>query len=275
MKIIEIEQKFKLTYKNYISVLWNSYRRKNKIKVILRNTTLEPMIVSWAFAAGYPYLTHNEYISNVRLEGNDIRFTYKGKDINFIDGEFGDIGGVFGLEEYSFLEIEHEIVVDIGANIGDSPIYFALNNAKKVITLEPYPYSYNIASKNIMLNNLGDNITLLNAGYGGDGSVRINPDFKNLIDSDLKSFNEGVDIRTFSLKTLLNDYHIDKAVLKMDCEGCEYNLLKEDNNTLKKFKRIQIEYHNGYEKLKEKLEDAGFTVTYSESRKLLGYIYAR
>ena len=95
-----------------------------------------------------------------------------------------------------------------------------------------------------------------------------------------------MDINVLSLKTLLSDYHIDKAVLKMDCEGCEYNLLKEDNDTLKKFKRIQIEYHYGYEKLKEKLEDAGFTVTYSKpvesynkdapaQNMLIGYIYAK
>ena len=128
----------------------------------------------------------------------------------------------------------------------------------------------------------------MNAGYGQDSTMKVNPDFKNTIGSDLKSFNDGIDIKILSLKTLLNDYHIENAVLKMDCEGCEYNLLKEDNDTLKKFKRIQIEYHYGYEKLKEKLEEAGFTVTYTKPRKLLdtdkdsseqnevlGYIYAK
>jgi len=79
---------------------------------------------------------------------------------------------------------------------------------------------------------------------------------------------------------------MDNAVLKMDCECCEYNIINEDNDTLRKFKRIQIEYHYGYEKLKEKLEEAGFKVTYSEPRKsfnknaiehnmLIGYIYAK
>ena len=34
-----------------------------------------------------------------------------------------------------------------------------------------------------------------------------------------------------------------------DCEGCEYNLLNEDCDILKKFKRIQLEYHHGYNKL--------------------------
>ncbi|KPV46708.1 hypothetical protein SE19_04335 [Acidiplasma aeolicum] len=63
-------------------------------------------------------------------------------------------------------------------------------------------------------------------------------------------------------------------------------LYPQHNDTLKKFKRIQIEYHHGYEKLKDKLEDAGFTVTYTETVKVfdkdaiehnmsIGYIYAK
>ena len=127
---------------------------------------------------------------------------------------------------------------------------------------------------------------LLNNGYGQDGIIKVNPDFENTGGSNLKLFNDGIGIKILSLKTLLSDYNVDKAVLKMDCEGCEYNLLKEDNDTLKKFKRIQIEYHYGYEKLKKKLEDAGFTVTYSEPMKVfnknatehnmvMGYIYAK
>ena len=51
-------------------------------------------------------------------------------------------------------------------------------------------------------------------------------------------------------------------------------------------KRIQIEFHYGYEKLKKKLEDSGFTVSYSkpaeslnkyatEQKMLVGYIYAK
>jgi len=102
---------------------------------------------------------------------------------------------VFGNEDYGFLEVENEVIIDIGANIGDSPIYFTLNNAKKVIALEPYPYSYNIALKNIKKNNMEDKITLLNSGYGQDGTIKVNPNFENTIGSDLKSFNNGIDIK--------------------------------------------------------------------------------
>ncbi len=173
----------------------------------------------------------------------------------------------------------------MGANIGDSSIYFALNNAKKVIALEPYPYSYNIALKNIRSNNFDNKIILLNAGYGNDNTIKIDPEFKNKISSNLKSFDNGIDIKVLSLKTILKDYNIDKAILKMDCEGCEYNIINEDNNTLGKFKMMQIEYHYGYEKLKNKLEEAGFNVTYTKpriffdkdakERRSAGYIYAK
>ena len=283
--IIGIKNTFKIAYKNYVSILWNIWRGKDKIKVVLENSN--SIYVSKNLVWSYAKLiaTKHVHIHDLLLYSNSIKFTYNNRSITLEDS-IGDLGAVFDREEYSFLDVENEIVVDIGANIGDSIIYFVLNNAKNIIALEPYPYSYNIALKNIRTNNIQDKIILLNAGYGQDGTTKVNSHFENSTSSELKPFNNGVDIKILSLKTLLNDYHIHMAVLKMDCEGCEYNLLKEDNNTLKKFKRIQIEYHYGYEKLKEKLEEAGFTVTYStpihvfnkdatEPNMVIGYIYAQ
>lgn len=283
--IIDTRNRYKTLYKNYMSVMWNVWREKNKIKVILHNGNSN--YLSNDLVWNYAQLIANKrvHIYDLPSDINGIKFTYNGKSITLED-RAGDLGTVFGREEYGFLEVENEVVVDIGANIGDSPIYFALNNAKKVIALEPYPYSYNIALKNIKKNNFQDKIILLNAGYGQDGTIKVNPGIENTLGSELKPFNVGIDIKILSLKTLLSDYNVDKAALKMDCEGCEYNLLEEDNDTLRKFERIQIEYHYGYEKLKEKLEDAGFTVTYSkpvkafdkdatEQNMVAGYIYAK
>jgi len=283
--IIDARNRFKTAYKNYISVMWNLWRGKNKIKVIFQNGNSIYISHNLVWSYSELLINKNTHIYDLNLDSNSIKFTYNVKTIT-MEGGTGGVGDVFGSEGYAFLNVENEIVIDIGANIGDSPIYFALNNAKKVIALEPYPHSYNMALKNIKKNNMEDKIILLNAGYGKDGTIKIKPDFENTTGSDLKSFNDGIDIKVLSLKTILNDYNIDNAVLKMDCEGCEYNIINEDNNILKKFKRIQIEYHYGYEKLKDKLEDAGFNVTYSEPRKsfnknaiehnmLIGYIYAK
>ncbi len=285
--IIDARKRYKILYKNYLSVMWNIWRGKDKVKVILQNGNESS--VSCYLAKKCVQLIDNKNIQiyDLPLGSHDIKFTYNGKSISItLEDGTGAIGDVFAREEYSFLNVKNEIVLDIGANIGDSPIYFALNNAKKVIALEPYPYSYNIALSNIKKNDIEDKIILLNAGYGQDGTIKVNPDYNNTTGSDLKSFDQGINVKKLSLKTILKDYNIDNAVLKMDCEGCEYNLLKEDNNTLKKFKRIQIEYHYGYKRLKEKLEDTGFTVTYSKSVNYhnkdakgqnmdIGYIYAK
>ena len=53
-------------------------------------------------------------------------------------------------------------------------------------------------------------------------------------------------------------YKIKNAIVKMDCEGCENALLEEDDETLKKFKKIVLEFHYGYKNIESKLKHAGF-----------------
>jgi FkbM family methyltransferase len=40
------------------------------------------------------------------------------------------------------LGVEGRVVVDVGAFVGDSTIYFALKGADRVITVEPYPGAF-------------------------------------------------------------------------------------------------------------------------------------
>ena len=169
---------------------------------------------------------------------------------------------VFLFEDYKFLRPEGDIMIDVGANIGDSSIYFCLNNAGRVIALEPFPYSYNFAILNITANSLVDKIELLNAGYGKDSTVNVQEGQSNGL-SLLTNSKKGKKIAVYSLKTLFKRYELDTAnniLLKMDCEGCEYSLLDEPIEILNRFKKIQIEFHYGYKNLESKLKEAGFSV---------------
>jgi len=49
-----------------------------------------------------------------------------------------DAVGVFLGNIYEYLPVVGKTVIDIGANIADSSIYFAIRGAKKVIALEPF-----------------------------------------------------------------------------------------------------------------------------------------
>ncbi len=263
--IFKAIRRYRIVYKNWVSVIL-SVRSLKPTKVIFRKRDDIKYTISseLAVCASYYLSEHNGGIKDIAdffeiFSGN---FQYKNKKIQIKNIENGDPMGVFFNEEYKFLNVNNEIVIDIGANIGDSAIYFAIEGAKKVISLEPYPYSYRISLENIKINQVENKVILLNAGYGEDKIVKIDENYFNKPSSDLKIIPNGKNIKLFSLKSLLDEYVVENndAVLKVDCEGCEYNILKETLETIRRFKKICIEYHYGYADLKKKLEESGFTV---------------
>ncbi|MEM4071650.1 MAG: FkbM family methyltransferase [Thermoplasmata archaeon] len=246
-----------------------------------------------------PYPVVNSYViaksisnprtHNISIDNRLFSFSYDDYNLKFDIGNGADPFASFFNEEYDFLNVEGKNVIDIGANIGDSAIYFAIKGARKVISLEPYPYNFNIAKKNLQtfLTNypeFRDKIEIINAGYGEDKEIKIDVSFIPDNGSDIKESESGLNINLYSLKTLMSKYNIDSGILKMDCEGCEYSLLNEDDEIIKKFSMIEIEYHYGYEKLVDKLRKCGYNVKYTEPKEsynpsagktmMLGYIYA-
>jgi FkbM family methyltransferase len=160
--------------------------------------------------------------------------------------------------------VEGKTVIDVGANIADSTIYFCLKGATRVIGLEPFPYTYAIAKKNIESNNLSTKVSLLLAALGPSiESISITPEFTSNHESQARDFGEGIKIPILTLDEIINRYNLSSqpTVLKMDCEGCEYeSVISAPLNVLRNFDHIQIEYHRGYKNLKEKLEKCGFKV---------------
>ncbi len=240
-------------------------------------------------------LKHKGYDDLIKINKTEILFKSKYGIINFyhdtdkqLANTIGMITGQFIEEEYGWLNVKNKNVIDIGANIGDTAIYFALKGAKHVYAFEPYPYSYNIANKNIKLNKLQDKITLVNQGCGGrETAIKIGSTYKNFGGTDLKHFKGGKDINITTLKGIIKRFNIvGPSILKIDCEGCEYGvLLKAEDQDLRKFEQIQIEYHYGYLNLKRKLNKAGFKFSITSpanlsnpqaenSNMLIGLLYA-
>ncbi len=211
------------------------------------------------------------YNSIKSLSYGILDFEYRGREVKLRVLKDGLLNGDLGLfinDDYSYLEPANMIVIDIGANICDSSFYFALNDAQKVIALEPYPYTFEIGKENVRLNGYESKITLINAGYGADNTIRVKETYADT-GTDLLEAKNGIDLRTYSLKTLLDMFNLqENLVLKMDCEGCEYYLLEEEPETLQKFRRIEIEYHHGHAALVKKLLMAGFNVKFTRPKKV-------
>ncbi len=216
--------------------------------------------------------TGNVSFSSTKLTGNRVPFKYKNRLLyfSFSDSKslaqtFSSINEQFLEEQYKDLDCAECTVIDIGAGVGDTAIYFALNGAKKVMAFEPYPYTFEIAKANVRINRLSGKITLINAACGlSKGSAVLDPDFHNTDRDSVHLSKGGKKIRIYGLDEIAGRYGKDDPVLKIDCEGCEYALiLKTDEKVLRKFSQIILEYHFGFEDLESKLKACGFSVRHT------------
>jgi FkbM family methyltransferase len=255
---------YKNTYKNSLNILYRSLiKQKFPINATLKNGKK----IQLKNARESYLLTAKSFWKYSEIQDDHIIIHPKHMDsIKFFDWlERGDLIAIFLSEEYKFLPVKGQIVIDIGGNAGDSAIYFALKGAKKVIALEPSVLNYNTAQKNLKINNQLDKVEFLLAACSDkNGTIKIDPNMAGN-QAKISLSDNGTSIPTFSLKHILENYDIDSAVLKIDCEGCEYDsILGTSKENLRKFSHIQIEYHYGYRNLQSKLEECGFDVESSK-----------
>jgi FkbM family methyltransferase len=146
------------------------------------------------------------------------------------------------------LNVEDKVVVDVGAFIGDSSIYFVLRGASGVIAVEPHPEAYKVMVENIRLNGLEDVITPVNASLSSRPGVTC---IKNVDVEGTYGTYHGLGecdtaVPVITLADLIDKYNVGRdAVLKMDCEGCEYDVILNDYEHVKLFNEIAFEYHEG------------------------------
>jgi FkbM family methyltransferase len=138
---------------------------------------------------------------------------------------------VFDCGEYEPSNVKDRVVVDIGAYVGDSAIYFALKGARRVVAVEPHPDAFAEMLENIKLNNLEGVIIPVNAGLASKPG---------------KIYIENVDaVTAVTLSELISRFGVDPndAVIKMDCEGCEFDVILNDYEHVRLFRELVFEYH--------------------------------
>ena len=200
----------------------------------------------------------------------------------FGDGVYSDIGGA----SYNFYSGRKDVnrIVDIGGNFGAFVLYANWVYPEAHIDVyEPDPY---LLYSNIQANYLGGKVFVHNkAVWSIDGQHR----FYQYNDSGLsslvhdKNFVDGTDpLMIVEVDTLALDSIIGKGIdiLKIDCEGAEYEILY-NSKKLDKVKFIIGEWHENNSTYKtdclmEYLERHGFKVVWSKNDKIknVGYFTA-
>jgi FkbM family methyltransferase len=143
-----------------------------------------------------------------------------------------------------------------------------------VVAVEPLPSNYEVMLWNLELNpDLKHRVIPVNAAISGkDGFVEFS--YSKPIDGGASIYGGGrfkVRVRSMRLSTLIREItsmgldlgKFRVRVLKMDCKGCEYDVINEVD-VLRLFDIVKIEYSGDlrgktYHELKNALEKLGFT----------------
>lgn len=152
---------------------------------------------------------------------------------------------IFGKNVYD-IEVKDKEVVDIGANIADSAIYFVTRGAKRVIGIEPLPNIFMQAIENVKLNNLEGKISLINAAIGSrHGKLKVPCNLPTLFSSSFSIFlgyNEDCEVPILTLSDVMEKLS-EPYLLKMDCEGCEFDVILNDYEHVRMFEKLIFEHH--------------------------------
>jgi len=123
----------------------------------------------------------------------------------------------------------NKVVVDIGAECGDTALFYASLNAT-VYSFEPIKSNYDDMIKNLSLNpELDAKITPINAAIGEDKILKFyqDPDTPNIGSSFVYNWRgknaKITNVQGYSLETALEKFNINHVdLLKTDCKNCEF-----------------------------------------------------
>jgi FkbM family methyltransferase len=179
----------------------------------------------------------------------------KGGDSASFIGQFNEI---IKKEIYNFYsKNENPYIIDCGANIGVSVIYFKVKYpTAEIVAFEPDPYVFSLLSENIIKFKFS-HVNLINKGvWSKDGKVKFSgkgDDAGEIVEANFQDQDyseiDVVRLRPFLQKKV--------HLLKIDIEGVEFDVLQDISDLLYNVERIFIEYHskiNDEQKLHKILE---------------------
>jgi FkbM family methyltransferase len=181
-------------------------------------------------------------------------------------------------------------IVDVGAGVGDFSLYAGYGRPEAVVyALEPFEESYHLFIENLTLNAVVNVFAFQRALWGESGDLVLELSGGEPLQISSQGLGQTLDItgldvvQALSLHDFLKSEHIDRVdLMKMDCEGAEYEILMQaPQEAHEKIDRVIMEYHDlndmkNHQVLAAFFEELGYQVRVVENEvhANIGYLYA-
>jgi FkbM family methyltransferase len=213
--------------------------------------------------------------ANIEIRGTKVN--YSTLEFSWLKSRFEDIET---LEPTTLTWIDeatpNSVLWDIGANIGSYAIYAALSKKMKVVAFEPSPFNIEFLSRNIWLNNLEGQVTVVPNPLSSDATQA------KLLMKSIEWGNSGstfgenyaengqpIEVE-FEYQTI--GFSMDQALtwlglaqpdyIKLDVDGIEGLILSGGAKVLSKVKSLLVEmpeFESGRHMVQSALTNAGLT----------------
>jgi FkbM family methyltransferase len=173
---------------------------------------------------------------------------------------------------YVDLETTTPFIIDAGANIGTSALYFYKQYPKaKIISIEPNPRNLEYLKKNLSDNDV-TNVTIIPkalVGKSGEDHVilYVHPQWGVFSSLKQKGWSQDQEMMPVEVETARLSQIITGPVdiLKIDIEGAEEEVLHEAKDSLRFVSHLLLEYHETHkgqvEHMQRYLSDSFKTIT--------------
>jgi len=203
-------------------------------------------------------------------------------------------GKVYDPKWFSLEKNSIKTIIDVGGLIGSFTLWAqqSFPNAS-IFTYEPDPDSFEILCKNIdLVDSKKERIHPFNyAVWSENSTMKL---YRSKVDTAESSIifdhslfenqpkEESIDVKTKSISEIIDSISKPIDIIKLDCEGAEYEILYSlDESKLSSIRHIVMEVHftnNEDSKVKDLvkyLRKNGFIVQMSQGMYRIGFIYAK
>src|SRR3989338_5242752 len=246
-----------------------------KIKILIKATNIFKNWYLYPFV--YFKILRRDYVIFETYSGLKIKLRTRSTDLMALTN-------VWLVEEYSNFRINgNDIIIDIGAHIGLFTLYasqYCKNGT--IFCFEPVDENYNILLDNIKQNNLKNVKPFKSAVSKSESTITIYRNKDEAGHSMFSSTSHALKVNSISLKKIIDENSVNQCnLIKMDCEGAEYEIIESlPLEYFKKISKLIIEYHFADSKpklvndLKTKLMTASFKISQVSHSSDMGLLYA-